>query len=126
MEPRQRESRSMSARSVRSAVVMFAATLPSMPPAPYRMRTSMFPSATYRVFSSRSVRALTRLTARQLQHWDEPGFLKPSIATRTGRGTLRLYSFQDLVALKVAAELRGTLPLQTLRRLVAYFQKLDD
>lgn len=85
----------------------------------------MFPSATYRVFSSRAVRTLTRLTARQLQYWDETGFLRPSISTRKGRGTLRLYSFQDLVALKVAAELRGTLPLQTLRRLVAHFQKLD-
>lgn len=89
------------------------------------MKTSMFPSATYRVFSSRAVRTLTRLSARQLQYWDETGFLKPSISTRKGRGTLRLYSFQDLVALKVAAELRGTLPLQTLRRLVAYFQRLD-
>jgi uncharacterized protein (DUF433 family) len=89
------------------------------------MKTSMFPSATYRVFSSKAVVALTRLTARQLQYWDETGFLKPSISARKGRGTLRLYSFQDLVALRVAAELRGTLPLQTLRRLVAYFQRLD-
>jgi uncharacterized protein (DUF433 family) len=89
------------------------------------MKTSMFPSATYRVFSSKAVGALTRLTARQLQYWDETGFLKPSISARKGRGTLRLYSFQDLVALRVAAELRGTLPLQTLRRFVAYFQRLD-
>jgi uncharacterized protein (DUF433 family) len=85
----------------------------------------MFPSATHRVFSSRAVRAMTGLTARQLQYWDETGLLKPSISTRKGRGTLRLYSFQDLVALKVAAQLRGTLPLQTLRRLVAYFRRLD-
>lgn len=85
----------------------------------------MFPSGTYRVFTSRSVRVLTRLTARQLQYWDETGFLKPSISRRKGRGTLRLYSFQDLVALRVAAELRGALPLQTLRRLVAYLRQLD-
>lgn len=89
------------------------------------MKTLMLPSATYRVFSSKAVRALTRLTSRQLQYWDETGFLKPSISARKGRGTLRLYSFQDLVALRVAAELRGSLPLQTLRRLVAYFQRLD-
>jgi len=85
----------------------------------------MFPSSSHRVFSSRAVRAITALSARQLQYWDETGFLKPSISARKGRGTLRLYSFQDLVALKVAAELRGALPLQTLRRLVAYLQRLD-
>ncbi len=89
------------------------------------MKTPMFPFSVHRVFSSRAVQRLTGLTARQLQYWDETGFLHPSISTRRGRGTLRLYSFPDLVALKVAAELRGTLPLQTLRRLVGYLRQLD-
>ena len=89
------------------------------------MKTPMFPFSRHRVFSSKTVQRLTKLSARQLQYWDETAFLRPSISTRNGRGTVRLYSFQDLVALRVAAELRQTLPLQTLRRLVAYLQRLD-
>jgi uncharacterized protein (DUF433 family) len=62
---------------------------------------------------------LTGLSSRRLQYWDETAFIRPSIASRLGRGSPRLYSFQDLVQLRVAGQLRDNLSLQTLRRLKA-------
>ena len=61
---------------------------------------------TIRAFSRDRVQALTGLSARQLQYWDERGFLKPSLSSGRRRGR-RLYDFRNLVALRVAAELRG-------------------
>lgn len=71
-------------------------------------------------FSTDDAQKLTGLTARRLQYWDETDFIRPSVAARQGRGSPRLYSFQDMVQLKVAAQLRNRLPLQALRRLKRY------
>lgn len=73
-------------------------------------------------FTTKEAQRLARLTPRQLQYWDETGFITPSVAARQGRGAPRLYSFQDLIQLRVASQLRDRLPLQALRRLKA---KLD-
>jgi uncharacterized protein (DUF433 family) len=62
---------------------------------------------------------LTGLSARQVQYWDETSFIPPSVGTHKGRGWPRLYSFRDLVQLRVAAQLRDSLSLQSLRRLKA-------
>jgi len=71
-------------------------------------------------FTTDEARRLTGLTARRLQYWDETNFIRPSVAARQGRGSPRLYSFQDIVQLRVAARLRSRLPLQALRRLKDY------
>jgi DNA-binding transcriptional MerR regulator len=79
-----------------------------------------------RAFTSEKVRALTQLTARQLQYWDEQGFLSPSLRRRQGRGRRRLYDFRDLVSLRVAADLRRAgISLQVIRRAVSHLRKLD-
>lgn len=70
-----------------------------------------------RAFNTKEAQRLTRLSARRLQYWDETDFIRPSVAARRGRGTPRLYSFSDLVQLRVAGALRDTLSLQALRRL---------
>jgi DNA-binding transcriptional MerR regulator len=60
-------------------------------------------------YSSREVAALTGLSARQLQWWDERKIMKPSVAThRTEAGgyTERRYSPIDLFELAVLADLR--------------------
>lgn len=62
-------------------------------------------------------RRLTGLSLRRLQYWDETDFIRPSVAARQGRGWPRLYSFRDLIQLRVAAQLRDRLSLQALRRL---------
>lgn len=70
-------------------------------------------------FTAKEAQRLAGLTARRIQYWDETDFIRPSVAARQGRGWPRLYSFRDLVQLRVAAQLRSQLSLQALRRLKA-------
>jgi DNA-binding transcriptional MerR regulator len=58
-------------------------------------------------FSTAQAARLTGLTARQLDHWDRKGFLKPSLERARGYGSTRRYSFGDIVRLRVAARLRA-------------------
>ncbi|MBO8129834.1 MAG: MerR family transcriptional regulator [Peptococcaceae bacterium] len=53
-------------------------------------------------FRPREVLALTGLTYRQLDYWDRVGLVKPSIARAEGKGCIRVYSFWDIVQLRVA------------------------
>jgi DNA-binding transcriptional MerR regulator len=63
------------------------------------------------------------VSRKTLHYWDVSGFLGPSVAKAHGTGTRRVYSFQDLVAVRVARELRNAgLSLQALRRLVRYLR----
>jgi DNA-binding transcriptional MerR regulator len=61
---------------------------------------------------------LTSCTQRQLRYWDQVGLVKPSVQGTGGRpGVPRLYSFRDLVALKVVRSLLdGGMSLQRVRR----------
>lgn len=57
-------------------------------------------------FSQDLVRRITGLSRSQLEYWDRTDVIKPSVAEYEGRGSPRLYSFRDLIALKVAAAMR--------------------
>jgi DNA-binding transcriptional MerR regulator len=71
------------------------------------------------VFSSRDVVALTGITPRQLQWWDEQGIVVPA---RTGHR--RLYSMGDLTEVAVICELlRRGFSLQRLRKVVRFLQR---
>jgi len=66
-----------------------------------------------------------------LRYWDKIGLVKPSIQTTGGRpGVRRLYSFRDLVSLKVVKSLLdGGMSLQRVRRAFEYLRDragLDD
>lgn len=76
-------------------------------------------------FTADRVRRLTGLSARQIQYWDELGFIRPSLTKRHGRGRRRVYSFRDLVALKVAADLRKSVSLQLIRGVNDHLRRLD-
>jgi DNA-binding transcriptional MerR regulator len=79
-----------------------------------------------RAFTSEKVRALTGLSPRQLQYWDEQKFLSPSLRRRAGKGRRRLYDFRDLVSLRVAADLRRVgVSLQLIRAAVSHLRDLD-
>lgn len=70
-------------------------------------------------FRTSEVARLTGLTLRQLDYWDRTGFVKPSVAPASGRGSARFYSFRDVVRLRVAKELRAAgVPLAALRKVV--------
>ncbi len=57
------------------------------------------------------------ITYRQLDYWARTGLLRPSIADAHGSGTQRLYSYSDLLELKVIKQLLdGGISLQRARR----------
>lgn len=69
-------------------------------------------------FTSHQATRLTSCTPRQLRYWDHIGLVQPSVQGTGGRpGVPRLYSFRDLVALKVVKSLLdGGMSLQRVRR----------
>jgi DNA-binding transcriptional MerR regulator len=70
-------------------------------------------------FSSREVVAVTGVTARQLQWWDERGVVKPQRV-----GHRRLYSMQNLTEITVICQLRRKgFPLQGVRKVIRFLQR---
>lgn len=69
-------------------------------------------------FTSHQASRLTSCTPRQLRYWDQVGLVKPSVQRTGGRpGVPRMYSFRDLVALRVVRSLLdGGMSLQRIRR----------
>lgn len=49
--------------------------------------------------------ALVGITYRQLDYWARTGLLRPSLADARGSGTQRLYSYHDLLELKIVKQL---------------------
>jgi DNA-binding transcriptional MerR regulator len=56
-------------------------------------------------YNSKFASRIVGVTLRQIQYWDEQGFVRPSIKVARGRGSKRLYSFHDLICLKVVKDL---------------------
>jgi DNA-binding transcriptional MerR regulator len=72
-----------------------------------------------RQFLSNDVIALTGITARQLQWWDERGVVVPS-----REGHRRVYSWDELVTVAVICQLRRRgFSLQRMRKVIAFLQK---
>ena len=70
-------------------------------------------------FSSIEVVALTGITPRQLQWWDERGIVVPG---RTGRR--RLYSVDDLAEIAVIVEMRRKgFSLQRMRKIMRFLER---
>jgi DNA-binding transcriptional MerR regulator len=64
---------------------------------------------------------LTGVSVTTLDNWERRGFLKASLQAAGGHGVARVYSFQDLIAIRVARDLKKEgIPLQALRRVVKY------
>lgn len=75
-------------------------------------------------FNTKTVGRLTGLTQRQIDYWDRIDFLKPSIKEASGYGSVRLYSFTDLVQLKVAKTLIDQgINLQKIRQSITYLRE---
>ncbi len=61
------------------------------------------------------------ITYRQLDYWTRTGLVSPSIQPATGSGTQRLYSFNDLLQLKVIKSLTDAgASLQKVRQAIDY------
>ena len=79
-------------------------------------------------FTTHQATKFTGCTSRQLRYWDQIGLVQPSVQQTGGRpGVARLYSFRDLVALKVVKSLLdGGMSLQRVRRAWDYLRRTAD
>jgi DNA-binding transcriptional MerR regulator len=74
-------------------------------------------------FSTGDAVRVTGVSFRNIDYWARTKFIVPSIAEAEGTGTERKYSFSDLLALRVARELREAgISTQSLRRVVEFLR----
>jgi DNA-binding transcriptional MerR regulator len=72
-----------------------------------------------REFTSRDVIALTGITARQLQWWDERGIVAPE-----RQGHRRIYTWDELVTVSVIRQLRRRgFSLQRMRKVIRFLRE---
>jgi DNA-binding transcriptional MerR regulator len=81
-----------------------------------------------RGFTAQQASALTGCTHHQLRYWDRVDLLRPSVQSTRGRpGVRRLYSFRDLVALRVVRSLLDQgMSVQRVRRAWGYLRREAD
>lgn len=81
-----------------------------------------------RGFTAEQATRLSNCTHHQLRYWDRVGLVSPSIQGTGGRpGVRRLYSFRDLVALRVVRSLLDNgMSLQRVRRAWDYLRREGD
>lgn len=79
-------------------------------------------------FTAEQACRLSNCTHHQLRYWDRVGLVSPSVQTTGGRpGVRRLYSFRDLVALRVVRSLLDNgMSLQRVRRAWDYLRREGD
>ena len=64
------------------------------------------------------------ITYRQLDYWARTALVEPSVRVATGSGMQRLYSFRDILVLKVVKRLLDTgVSLQNIRTAVAHLRE---
>ncbi len=69
------------------------------------------------------------ITYRQLDYWARTGLVEPTVRSASGSGTQRLYSFRDILVLKVVKRLLDTgVSLQQIRTAVGHLRErgVDD
>ena len=76
-------------------------------------------------FTADQASRFTSCTAHQLRYWDRINLVKPTVQSTGGRpGVRRLYSFRDLIGLRVIRSLLdGGMSLQRVRRAIEYLRK---
>ena len=80
-------------------------------------------------FTSQHVCRLTGLSGRQLCYWDRTGFFSPTLLHEHRRRAFGwIYSFRDLVGLRVIGVLRNThrVPLQELRKVGGWLHERHE
>jgi DNA-binding transcriptional MerR regulator len=80
-------------------------------------------------YTEDQAKRLTGVSLRQLRYWNQDGFFEPSLEMQgVGEPSLRLYSFRDLVCLKIISQLRNEsrVPLSHLREVKESLAHLGD
>jgi predicted RNase H-like HicB family nuclease len=75
-------------------------------------------------FNSKTVSRILGIPLRVIDYWDRTNFIKPSINEASGYGSMRLYSFADLIQFRVAKFLRDQgLSLLKIRKSLNFLRK---
>ncbi|MEX0833835.1 MAG: MerR family transcriptional regulator [Actinomycetota bacterium] len=70
---------------------------------------------------------LVKITYRQLDYWARTELVVPSVSDAGGSGTKRLYSFRDIVELRVIKSLLDTgVSLHNIRKAIEYLRDLNE
>ena len=78
-------------------------------------------------FAAPEVCKIVQITYRQLDYWARTELVTPSIRDASGSWTQRLYSFQDLVTLRVIKNLLDTgVSLQRVRVAVEHLRDMEE
>lgn len=79
-------------------------------------------------FSEQQANTLSGVSVNQLRSWDADGFFEPSYGSLKGVPYGRIYSFRDIVSLRVLNDLRNQkkIPLQHLREVSKKLSHLGD
>ena len=81
----------------------------------------------FTAFTITEVSRIVDVTPRRLTYWDSTGLLKPSLKLASGRGSRRLYSFQDIVELIIIIRLLSSpLSLQRIRNSLNFMRGLPE
>jgi len=66
---------------------------------------------------------LSGTSVRTIREWIGKGLIRPAVQRRIGHRSIRLFYFDDMLSLLVAAELRAHFPLQQIRKVVDYLRE---
>ena len=78
-------------------------------------------------FNTNFVASLTGASISQLNAWDRQGIVSPSILKSSGRGSIRLYSFKDIIEAKTVAHLRANhISLKNIKLAIDYLKNTFD
>lgn len=84
-------------------------------------------ATTDRGFRGPQVCKIVGISYRQLDYWARTGLATPSVQAAQGSGSQRLYSFEDLVELKLIKNLLDTgVSLQKVRQAIDNLRELDQ
>lgn len=74
-------------------------------------------------FNTNFVSSLTGASVAQLNLWDRKNITSPSILKSSGKGSVRLYSFKDIVEIKTVVYLRNlNIKLSEIKKAVDYLK----
>jgi DNA-binding transcriptional MerR regulator len=78
-------------------------------------------------FRGPQVCKIVGITYRQLDHWDRTGLKSPSLVKAKGSGTQRLYSYSDVLELRVIKQLLDAgVTLQRARKAVEFLRESGE
>lgn len=78
-------------------------------------------------FRGTKVCKIVGISYRQLDYWARTGLLRPSLEEAKGSGSQRLYSYEDVVELKVIKQLLDSgINLQKARRAISCLREAGD